>query len=1348
MIAAKFGDLVTGIDIHRVMVPTPAGPVSVPLPHPFIGVVFDPLGAAVSAAMGAVFGGGGLVLINGMPCANAGTEVQGFGHVPTPPGVAPDPGDIPANEGTLVSGSKTVLFGGASQSRMTSLVSSCSWPVNLPTSVCLAIPMGAPVFIGGPEAMDFAAAATQGIRTKWVSKKLNAVTAAKKGSKRSKLICFLTGHPVDVVTGELYAEAIDFELPGPIPIVWERNYRSRETAPLSLGPGWYHPFDMSLDVSERGIVVRLPDGRPSEHPPLAVGASQWDGDERYTLARTEQGYELTTWDGLTYSFAIRSAEGAHGERGEGGERHVLTGIHDRCMNHVRLDYEKSALRSITDSCGRTLDVRWTPLGQLEGVYFERLPLVRYAYDDEGRLAAARDAHDEAMTYAYRGGVLAKETHKGGLSFYFEWDWDHPMGSCIRTWGDGGIYDRRLTYDEHRHFTVVEDGRGGRTHYWGNALGLVNKVMDPTGCITQYEWDAHGRKLAETDGAGNRTEWAYDARGNVVLERDPLGNETLRTYNDDNLVVSVRDPAGHFWEIDYDSRGMMQWVRSALGCATRYTHDDRGRLVGIDDPMGRRVRAAWNDRHEIVSLTDGENRTTTFEHDALGRLTAAHDPVGRVSRAVRDDLGRIIQLAQANGEHLWMQYDAEGNLLEQLDAQGRRVVMRYGGFNRLIEQLDPMGNRVKLVHDVEEDLVAVVNALGEAHRFELDLAGRVAAEVGFDGRSHHYQYDKAGRCAQATNAAYKVTRVERDGMGRIVKQLLPDGTEETFAFDARGALVAAGSAAGAVHFERDAAGRIVKEQRGDHVVESRYDLSNLRVERRTDLGHHAAYDFDDVGDLRGVRVGVDPALRDRPPEQLDLAATSPPNWAMHIARDPIGLEVARRMPGGVVAMWDRDMSGRPSLRRVLTGVGKMGTGTDVLRIGYRWRGADQIGALIDTQKGATRFDYDPRRHLIAAMFPDGSVQHRAADAVGNIYRTADRSDRTYGPGGILERANGTEYRYDVDGQLLKKRHEDGAVWSYTWNAAGRLCAVQRPDGKRVTFAHDALGRRTRKEFEGRVTEYVWDGDHLVHEHVRDVAGDTEPLVTWIVEPGTFAPLAKIEGYARYGVVTDHLGTPAMLLTEAGQIAWKAQLDLYGVPMEEVRETACPWRYPGQYEDPETGLYYNRFRYYDPEAGRYISQDPIGLLGGLNLYGYVPDPFAWIDPLGLNCGRQGERIARRHLRGQGYEILGGIQNRSGHGIDIVARDPNGMLRFFEVKTTTGHRTPPLSKAQQKGVQDFVITRLDRAFKNQGVWGAVHDPHTAARADALLNEIGANGGRSSIQGEVIQISLGNQGVKRSSW
>jgi len=156
------------------------------------------------------------------------------------------------------------------------------------------------------------------------------------------------------------------------------------------------------------------------------------------------------------------------------------------------------------------------------------------------------------------------------------------------------------------------------------------------------------------------------------------------------------------------------------------------------------------------------------------------------------------------------------------------------------------------------------------------------------------------------------------------------------------------------------------------------------------------------------------------------------------------------------------------------------------------------------------------------------------------------------------------------------------------------------------------------------------------------------VTWVFEPGTFAPLAKIEGERRYGVITDHLGTPTALLEDAGELAWKAQLDVYGTARMDVISTGCPWRWPGQYQDDETGLYYNRFRYYDPETGKYISQDPIGLDGGSGLYAYVPDVLAWIDPYGLaRCGparkkTEWEHIFDRHWHGGATGKASGIKD----------------------------------------------------------------------------------------------------------
>ena len=130
------------------------------------------------------------------------------------------------------------------------------------------------------------------------------------------------------------------------------------------------------------------------------------------------------------------------------------------------------------------------------------------------------------------------------------------------------------------------------------------------------------------------------------------------------------------------------------------------------------------------------------------------------------------------------------------------------------------------------------------------------------------------------------------------------------------------------------------------------------------------------------------------------------------------------------------------------------------------------------------------------------------------------------------------------------------------------------------------------------------------------GTAESPITWVFEPESFAPLAKLIGDARYSLVTDHLGTPKAMFDATGAEVWSASIDAYGALRDpKGHRQSCPFRYPGQYEDQETGLYYNRFRYYDPQAGRFLRPDPIRLLGGLRSYGYVADPSGALDPLGL-------------------------------------------------------------------------------------------------------------------------------------
>jgi RHS repeat-associated protein len=224
-----------------------------------------------------------------------------------------------------------------------------------------------------------------------------------------------------------------------------------------------------------------------------------------------------------------------------------------------------------------------------------------------------------------------------------------------------------------------------------------------------------------------------------------------------------------------------------------------------------------------------------------------------------------------------------------------------------------------------------------------------------------------------------------------------------------------------------------------------------------------------------------------------------------------------------------------------------------------------------------------------------------------------------------------------------------------------------------------------------------------------------------------------------------------LDESGKVVWAARYDAWGkVKKFVVNEVEQPLRLQGQYFDRETGLYYNRFRYYEPHVGSFISQDPLGLLAGENFYKFAPNIYAWSDPLGLICearriGGRAENYAKKYLKSKGYTDIQSFQNSSGHGVDVVARNPvTGEYDFFEVKGTQGSRTPSLSPAQ-KNPSNFVRSRLQRISDQAGTRGV--SEKLGDRADIIRKLLGNN-----TQYQKIDIFLNNNlklvDIKVGNW
>ncbi|MET3392753.1 RHS repeat-associated protein [Variovorax sp. 1140] len=271
--------------------------------------------------------------------------------------------------------------------------------------------------------------------------------------------------------------------------------------------------------------------------------------------------------------------------------------------------------------------------------------------------------------------------------------------------------------------------------------------------------------------------------------------------------------------------------------------------------------------------------------------------------------------------------------------------------------------------------------------------------------------------------------------------------------------------------------------------------------------------------------------------------------------------------------------------------------------------------------------------------------------------------------LLKHYAGTSYRYDERGNMTE-RVRNGWRTVFAWDGFNRMTAATDHSGITTTFSYDALGRRLSKSSGDTTTLFGWDGDVLAFESTQsnsaiEEGGDHGWSVHYIHEPNSFVPLMQVRRASAMALSEttdakalmeanggaydieqdplwngeqrqvprafdrremafyqcDHLGTPQELTDHEGSIAWSAQYKAWGEAREAISEAGRragfrnPIRFQGQYWDEETGLHYNRYRYYDPQVGRFISSDPIKLLGGLNVFAYAKNSTAFIDPLGL-------------------------------------------------------------------------------------------------------------------------------------
>ncbi|MCO1613333.1 DUF6531 domain-containing protein [Micromonospora sp. CPM1] len=824
--------------------------------------------------------------------------------------------------------------------------------------------------------------------------------------------------------------------------------------------------------------------------------------------------------------------------------------------------------------------------------------------------------DEALPVAGPGGPLRRLAGGGwlltepGRSLLFA-----PAGAH----GDAWLTD------------VVTDRTGWRIERSGD--GTPELLLSASGLVVVPHLAGGlvvGGHVRAEDDTVHLPSFGYDERRRLVEVRNSSGQETRLRYDDAGRLVRWQDRNGEWFGYDYDEAGRcvraggggdrlryalryddgVTHVTDSLGQVTRYEFDEQHRVTAIVDPLGATVRQEWDAAHRLLSRTDQLGRVTRFDHDArtltlpdgstrpvpprrpapapeddiefdaLGRVRATWAPDGAVTTYGWTAEGDLAWRARPDGSTQRWFYDGEGNLVDVIDASGRAVSFEYGPFDLPTARVDQAGNRTEFTYDTELRLTSVRNPAGRTWRYEYDAAGRLCGQTDFDGRTQRYRHDEAGQLVAHTDSAGNVTHYRWDALGRVVERRVGDAVTRV-EYDADGHVAAVLSPDAQVRFIRDADGRVVSETINGRTVRTSYTASGAVETRTTPSGRSSRWTFDADGRPESLTAG----------EHL-----------LGFTHDDAGREIGRTIGGLVALRQTFDAAGRLTGQHLADGAERR----------YTYDAADRVTAIADSLAGDLAFTADDTGRIRAV---DGDVPQRYDyDEAGSLVGAG--GGRWEFTGTMLVRSDDATFSYDAKGRLTG-RVDDAGAWRFEWDAEDRMVLAVTPGGDRWRYRYDGFGRRIAKQRLGdgdRVLEevsFAWSGDLMLEQTHRDAAGATT-TTTWDYRPDAPVPVAQTDDGTLRAVVTDPIGTPTHLVEPGGGLRWWSRGDLWG---RGADRSATPLAFPGQYVDAETGLHYNRFRYYDPATGRYVSPDPLGLSGGPNPTAYVSDPLTVADPLGL-------------------------------------------------------------------------------------------------------------------------------------
>ncbi len=718
------------------------------------------------------------------------------------------------------------------------------------------------------------------------------------------------------------------------------------------------------------------------------------------------------------------------------------------------------------------------------------------------------------------------------------------------------------------------------------------------------------------------------RGRMARITNALGHVVQVTrYNAHGQPEEIIDPNGLTSTFTYDVRQRLL-SRTHGTELTRYQYDGAGQVKRITFPDNSFLAYTYDDAHRLIGMADNLGNRVQYTLDAMGNRSKEEvfDPLNTLTQSQQrefDALNRLWKHMGAYNQVTQFGYDAEGNLRQITDPLQHTFSRQFDARNHLIGTTDAVGHHIRQAYDAMDQIIQISDPRDIATTYTYNGFGDVIQEISTDRGTTTYTYDSAGNLETQMDARGVKHIYTWDALNRPIKRIhvkvagIPGTAAFVWSYDngvnGIGRLTSVSDASGSTTYGYDLHGRLLTKTQI-----ARFGAINFTQTLN--------YQYDSMGRLTqmtypsGMQVSTLYGADGRPTE----IRVNGNVLLSNINYQPFGPARSWIWGNGQPYTRNADLDGRLKQH-------PMGGDTRTLI----YDAAGRITSTVDSNPMYNRsYDYDPLSRL-TGQSDNTSFKIWSYDANGNRNREQSvssnypfeleaTSNRLLNAAGPVAKT----YHYDAIGNPLS----DGAT-NFVWNAAGQLHNTVN-NHKKHTYKYNALGQRITKN--GPLSKkqfYFYDpAGQLIGEYKNHSATDT-PTDDWLLRQETIwldnIPVAVVKKpkitkpIQIYFIYTDHLNTPRLIVDQNNTPVWRwDNVHAFGanLPNEDPDDNGQSFeynlRFAGQYFDRETSLHYNYFRYYEPETGRYLTPDPIGLAAGTNVYGYAEqNPLSLVDPEGL-------------------------------------------------------------------------------------------------------------------------------------